>query len=161
MILSPHGLLNAIAYTTLRCPSSVSSSSPVVVFHTWCRCREKKSERVVVVVLNVFSRCITTALCSRGFVSAGRKGWGRITLEWIRFSRVRGCGSENSATSEGEEGRRAGIRTSSKKERRKREDEKDKTFGITRKTSRYGKGALLHRVPTSLAGDVVGLPSLA
>lgn len=39
IILLPHGLLNAMAYTTLRCPSSVSSSSPVDVFHTY-RCPE-------------------------------------------------------------------------------------------------------------------------
>lgn len=34
MILSPKGLLKAMAYTTLRWPSSVNSSSPVIVFHT-------------------------------------------------------------------------------------------------------------------------------
>lgn len=33
-ILSPKGLLNAIAYTTFLCPSSVCSSSPVAVLHT-------------------------------------------------------------------------------------------------------------------------------
>merc|ERR1719352_2285765 len=33
-ILSPNGLLNAIAYTTFLWPSSVSSSSPLNVSHT-------------------------------------------------------------------------------------------------------------------------------
>ena len=33
-ILSPYGLLNAMAYTTFLWPSSVSSSSPVAVLHT-------------------------------------------------------------------------------------------------------------------------------
>jgi hypothetical protein len=34
MILSPYGLLKAMAYTTFLCPSSVWISSPVLVFHT-------------------------------------------------------------------------------------------------------------------------------
>lgn len=34
MILSPYGLLKAIAYTTFLWPSRVSSSSPVLVSHT-------------------------------------------------------------------------------------------------------------------------------
>ena len=34
MILSPYGLLKAMAYTTFRCPSKVRSSSPVMVFQT-------------------------------------------------------------------------------------------------------------------------------